>query len=61
MALCFLFSSMTVKHCDCVILFYNEICSSQQSGIIITKLVLDKVFFMSCNVINALKNFLKIF
>ncbi len=26
-----------------------------------TKLVLDEIFFMSCNVINALKNFLKIF
>ena len=55
------FNSMTVKLCDCVIPTYNEIPSSQQGRITLTKLVLDEIFFMSCNVINALKNFLKIF
>ncbi len=34
---------------------------SQQGRITLTKLVLDEIFFMSCDVINALKNFLKIF
>ena len=52
---------MTVELCDRVIPTFNEIPSSQQGGITLTKLVLDEIFFMSCNVINALKNFLKIF
>ncbi len=56
------FNLMTIKLCDSVIpTFYNEITSSQQGGITLTKLVLDEIFFMSCDVINALKNFLKIF
>ncbi len=55
------FNSMTVELRDCVIPTYNEIPSSQQGGITLTKLVLDEIFFMSCNVINALKNLLKIF
>ncbi len=55
------FNSMTVKLCDCVIPNDNEICSSHQGGITLTKLVLDEIFFMSCNVIDTLKNFLKIF
>ncbi len=54
------FSLMTLTLCDHVIPTYNEICSSQQGGITLTKRVLDE-FFMSCNVIDALKNFLKIF
>ncbi len=52
---------MTVKLCDCVIPTYNEIPSSQQGWITLNKLVLDEIFFMSYNVINALKNFLNIF
>ncbi len=52
---------MIVELCDCAIPTNNEILSSQQGGITLTKLVLDKIFFISCNVINALKNFLKIF
>ncbi len=55
------FSMMTVELCDCDIPTYNEIFSSQQGGIALTKLVLEKIFFISCNVINALKNFSKIF
>ncbi len=39
---------------------YNEICSCQQGRITLTKLVLDEIFLMSCNVINAHKNYLKI-
>ncbi len=49
------FKSMSVERCDHVIPIYNEICSSQQCGITLTKLVI------SCNVIKALTNFLKIF
>ncbi len=52
---------MTVKLSDCVIPTYNDIPSSQQGRITLTKLVLDEIFFMSRNIINALKNFLKIF
>ncbi len=48
---------MTVQLCDWVIPTYNEIPSSQQGGITLTKLVLDEIFFMSRNIINALKNF----
>ncbi len=55
------FNSMTVELRDRVIPTYNEIPSSQQGGITLTKLVLDEIFFMSRDVINALKNFLKIF
>ncbi len=40
---------------------YNEICSSQQGRIIFTQWVLDEIFLTPCNIINALKNFLKIF
>ncbi len=40
---------------------YNEIPSSQQGRITLTKLVLDEIIFMFCNAINTLKNFLKIF
>ncbi len=52
---------MTVELCDCVVSTYNEICSSQQGGITLTKLVLDENFCMFFNIINTLKNFLKIF
>ncbi len=52
------FNMMTVKLHDCVIPTNNEICSSQQDWITPIKLVLDRLF--TCNVINALKNFLKI-
>ncbi len=52
---------MTVEFYDCVIPTYNEIPSCQQGRITLTKLVWDEIFFMSHNVINALKNFLKIF
>ncbi len=55
------FNSMTIKLCDCVIPTNNEISSSQQGGITHTKLVLDEIFFISPNVIDALNNFLKIF
>ncbi len=55
------FDSMTVKLCDSVLPTYNEICLSQRDGITRTKLVLDEIFFVSCNIINTLKNFLKIF
>ncbi len=54
------FNSMTVKLHDHVIPTYNEICSSWQGGITLSKLVLDENFFMSWNVINALKNFLMV-
>ncbi len=40
-----LFHLMTVKFFYDVIPTYNEICSSQQGGITITKLVQDKIFF----------------
>ncbi len=52
---------MTVKLCDPVIPTYTKIHSRQQGGITLTKLVLDEIFFMCLNVINALKNSLKIF
>ncbi len=52
---------MTFKLCDNVIPTYNEICSSQQGQITLTKLVLEEIFYISCNIINVLKNFLKIF
>ncbi len=55
------FNSMTNELCDSVIPTYNEIRSSQQGGIALTKLVLDEIFCMSHNIINTLKNFLKIF
>ncbi len=55
------FNKMTFELCDCVIPTYNEIPSSQEGRITLTKLVLDEIFFMYCDVINALKNFLKIF
>ncbi len=61
MAYALVFKSMTVKLCDCVISTYSGICCSLQGEITLTKLVLDEIFFMSCIVINALKNFLKIF
>ncbi len=61
MALCLVFDSIYVKLCGFVITTYNEICSSQQGRITLIKLVLEKIIFMSCDVINALKNFLKIF
>ncbi len=57
----FVFNLMTVELCDCVIPTYNEIPCGQQDGITLTKIVLDEISFMSCNIINALKNFLKIF
>ncbi len=56
-----LFNLRTVKLCDCDIPNYNVICSSQQGRIALTTLVLDDIFFMSCNVTNTLKKFLKIF
>ncbi len=40
--------------------YQNEICSNQQGGIILTKLVLDEIF-LSYDIINTLKNSLKIF
>ena len=52
------FNSLTFKLHGCVIPTYNEIPSSQQGGITLTKLVLVEIFFVSCNIINALKNFL---
>ncbi len=57
------FNWMTVKLYDHVIPTYNEIPSSpsQQGGITLTTLVLDEIFFISHDVINDLKNFLKIF
>ncbi len=55
------FNSMTIELRDCVIPTYNEIPTSQQGRITLTKLVLDEIFFVSHDVINALKNFLKIF
>ncbi len=61
MALCFGIQLNDRQTLCCVVLTYNEISSSQQGGITLTKLVLDEIFFMSHNVINALKNFLKIF
>ncbi len=51
---------MTVKLYDDVIPSYNDISSSQQGGVTLTKLVLDEVFFTSWDVINTLKNFLMI-
>ncbi len=55
------FNLMTIKLCDRVIPTYNEIPSSHQGRNTLTKLVLDEIFFMPCDVINALNNFLKIF
>ncbi len=55
------FNLMTIKLHDHVIPNYNEIPSSQQGRIIMTKLVVDEIFFLSCHIINALKNFFKIF
>ncbi len=54
------FNSMTVELHDRVIPTYNEIPSSQQCGNTLTMLVLDEIFFTFCDVINALKIFLKI-
>ncbi len=51
---------MMVGLCDHVIPTYNEICFSQQGGITLTKLLLGEIFFTSWNIINALKNFIKI-
>ncbi len=51
---------MTIELCDGIIHAHNEICSSQKGGITLTKLVQDEIFFMSHDVINTLKNFLKI-
>ncbi len=48
------FNLMTVELHDHVIPTYNEIPSSQQRGITLTKLVLDEIFSMSCDVINPL-------
>ncbi len=55
------FNLMTVKLHDRVIPTYNEIPSSQQGRITLTRLVLDEMFFISHDVIDAFKNFLKIF
>ena len=46
------FNSMTVELCDCVIPTYNEIPSSQQGGITLTKLVLDEI--SSCLVMSSM-------
>ncbi len=58
---------MTVKLCENVIPIYNEICSSHQGEMTLTKLgemTLTKLVLddnTSCNIINTIKNFLKIF
>ncbi len=52
---------MTIKLHDHVIPANNEICFSQQDRITLTKLGSDEIFFMSCNVINVIKNFLTSF
>ncbi len=49
---------MTVNFHDCIIPTYNENPSSQQGGITLAKIVLDE---MSCDTINAIKSFFKIF
>ncbi len=45
---------LTINLCDCVILTYNNIFSSLQGGITFTSLVLNEIFFMTCNIINAI-------
>ncbi len=55
------FSLMYVKRCDHIALTYNEIIFCQWGGITLTQSVLDEIIAMSCNIINELKNFLKIF
>ncbi len=52
---------MIIEFHDCVIPTYNETCSSQWDGTTIDKLVLDEIFFMFHDVIDTLKNILKIF
>ncbi len=52
---------MTFKLCDHVIPIYNKNCSSKLGMITLTKLVLDEIFYMYCNVINELKNYPEIF
>ncbi len=55
------FNPMTNKLCDHVIPTYNAIWFCQWGRITLTNLVLGETFFMHHNIINTLKNFLKIF
>ncbi len=53
-------NSMTIELCDNNVPIYNNIWSSHHSGIDLTKLVLDEIFFLSWNIINSLKDLFKL-